>query len=219
MNISSDVLAEPWRCATVENPDLAALLFDLDGTLVDTMSLHHLAYASVFSQYGGVLMREDFDTFSGPPAVITIPRFARAAGIDPFAMPETSQLHAEKKVAFEQLLQKTPLTLLPAARLLLEKRLNFQIAVVTSGNTSGARAILEASGLTAHVEVLVTGDDVSFGKPDPEPYRLALTRLGKDSRQGLAFEDHDNGIVAATLAGLAVIDVRGGILIPTSVDR
>lgn len=214
MSMQNASLEISWKCATTQMPALAALLFDLDGTLVDTMPLHYQAYARVFSRYGGTFRREDFDRLIGPPAAITVPQFARAAGLDSNETFTVAQVHAEKKSEFEHILKSARLDLLPAASLLRANHGDFQIAVVTSGNARGARAILEASGLWTHVEVLVSGDDVLRGKPDPEPYQLALSRLGKESKHGLAFEDHDNGIQSATCAGVPVIDVRTGRLIP-----
>ena len=216
MTVSDDALTVPWTKARQQNPALAALLFDLDGTLVDTMSLHYEAYARVFSHYGGAFSRQDFDHLIGPPAGVTIPLFAKAAGVQGAQLPDVPSLHAAKKAAFEEILHATVLDLLPAARLLMHHRDDFQIAVVTSGNAAGAQAILKATGLWDHVEVVVSGDDVAQGKPHPEPYLRALDALGREAGHSLAFEDHDNGIEAATRAGMPVIDVRVPDIIPAA---
>ena len=65
----------------------AAILADLDGTLVDTMPLQHLAYQRTLARYGGELTRGDYDAIVGPPARETIPKFGEAAGLDPARLP------------------------------------------------------------------------------------------------------------------------------------
>ena len=194
-------------------PKLSALLFDLDGTLVDTMDLHFRAYQTVLSDLGGTLIRSDFSEIVGPPAEITVPRFVKAAGLDPASLPTMAEIHLRKKLAFAALIAEQPPPMLPAAHLLLRMCRTLAIAVVTSGNKSGADAILGAAGLIGALNALVTGDDVKHGKPYPDPYRLALSSLGCSANEALAFEDHDDGIQSATRAGLAVIDVRTSKLV------
>lgn len=74
-----------------------AMLFDLDGTLVDTMDRHYQAYRDVFASYGGVFARRDFDRLAGPPAAFTIPRFAAAAGLQLDLMPPVDEIHQKKR--------------------------------------------------------------------------------------------------------------------------
>ena len=194
-------------------PDLKALVFDLDGTLVDPMELHFRAYQQVLSDLGGLLSRSDFEKIVGPPAEITIPSFVRAAGLDPARLPPMVEIHARKKRAFATIIAGQPPQTLPAADLLREMCGTFAIAVVTSGNRNGAEAILGAIGLAGVVTALVTGDDVKQGKPAPYPYALGLSSLACRADEAIAFEDHDDGILSATRAGLMVIDVRTSELV------
>lgn len=188
--------------------DVRGLLFDLDGTLADTMAVHCKAYRNVLARRGGDLSEQDFYALVGPPAAVTIPQFMQAAGL-PEPDPATLKaVHAEKKAEFEHLIAHDPLDALPAAHLLKQEAGDRSIAVVTSANRQGAETVLRSLGLLDLVEVVVAAEDVSRGKPDPEPYAKALDLLGLDKQQALAFEDHDMGIEAARGAGLRVIDVR-----------
>ena len=128
-------------------------------------------------------------------------------------MPPVVELHAQKKQAFAKILAAQTLELLPAAELLRSMSGEAAIAVVTSGNRHGAQAILAAADLAHLVTVLVTGDDVEKGKPSPDPYTLALARLDCRPDQSLAFEDHSDGILSASRAGLTVINVLTGDLV------
>ncbi|MEO9467878.1 HAD family phosphatase [Parasphingorhabdus sp.] len=183
-----------------------AILFDLDGTLVDTMPLHYLAYAKVLREMGLDLKQSVFMDLIGPPARQTIPLFVEAAGgICDAEM--VAEVHAKKKMAFQEYLQTEKLTLLPAVGyfdLIAETQ---RTALVTSGNREGAQAILATLGWADRFDTIVTGDDVSQGKPHPEPYLLAAARLDVRPEKCVALEDTPNGISSAEAAGMTAIDV------------
>ena len=188
--------------------NVSGLLFDLDGTLADTMAVHCTAYRNVLARLGGNLTESAFYASVGPPAAETIPLFVRSAGLPDPDEPIVKTIHAHKKAEFDRLIAEEPLAALPAAHLLKKEAGQCPIAVVTSANRQGAQAVLEALDLHLLIDVLIAADDVARGKPDPEPYRKALDVLGVDKRQALAFEDHDMGIASARSAGLRVMDVR-----------
>ena len=81
------------------------------------------------------------------------------------------------------------------------------VAVVSSAYRAEIDPVLRASGLAKVFSVVVSLDDVSKGKPDPEPYLLAAERLGLDPDELLVFEDTDVGVTAATTAGAYVVGV------------
>jgi beta-phosphoglucomutase-like phosphatase (HAD superfamily) len=85
------------------------------------------------------------------------------------------------------------------------------VAVVSGAYRREIEPVLERAGLTRHVTVVVTADDVSRGKPDPEGYRLALEALGGslEPRDVVAFEDTEAGVASATGACLRCVAVRG----------
>lgn len=184
-----------------------AWLCDLDGTLAATMALHHRAYAAVFARFGGTLTRAGFDAHVGPPARVTIPLFARAAGLDPATLPDTAALHVAKKAELEALVAAGEVEPLEAAELVRNAPEHIRIAVVTSGNRQGANAIIAAIGLKERVSFIISGDDVKHGKPDPEPYALAARRFDFAPSRCLVLEDHPDGIASAQAAGMTVIDV------------
>lgn len=204
--------------ARSERPNISVLLFDLDGTLLETMDLHYEAYRRAFHDYGKYLSREDFDRLSGPPAKITIPGFFQAAGLPIPSDADIRALHQRKKDIFHDVLEEQAPTALPTLTWMRSVKDQFRMGLVTSGNRSGATRLLVSALINDCFEVIITGDDVTQGKPAAEPYQLAVDCLDVDPTSVLAFEDHPNGVTSALAAGIAVIDVVEGKLM-TPIER
>ncbi|GAA4131512.1 HAD family hydrolase [Aminobacter aganoensis] len=192
--------------SAVQLHDYDALLFDLDGTLVDTMPLHHRAYAEVFAARGAELSLVDYMASVGAPARAAIPLMAQAAGMLPATPEEVLAIHRAKKIAFTQILRTSAPQALAASRL-IEAAGERKLALVSSGNRDGVMAILETMGWTAVFGAVVSGDDVVNGKPDPEPYLKAAAMLGVVPARCLVLEDAEAGLASGRAAGMSVIDV------------
>lgn len=188
--------------------DFDAIMFDLDGTLVDTMPLHYQAYAEVMRTRGLHLSEADFIELVGPPAAEVIGRFITAAGGDPESV-DAAALHDEKKVAFERMLSARRPVRLPAAAILEAVSGKVGCALVSSGNRRGVAAILATLGWSDRFRAIVTGDDVENGKPNPEPYLLAAEMMGVSPERCAALEDTEAGIASARQAGMTAYDVAG----------
>lgn len=193
-------------CANRLIDDFDAIMFDLDGTLVDTMPLHYEAYAEVMRARGLHLSQTDYMALVGPPAGEVIGLFVAAAGGSQESI-DIAALHREKKIAFERILTACRPTLLPAAAILDAARGAVRCALVSSGNRRGVTAILAAVDWSDRFEVIVTGDDVENGKPDPEPYRRAADALGIPPARCAALEDTSAGLASARDAGMTAFDV------------
>ena len=183
-----------------------AIMFDLDGTLVDTLALHYQAYAEVLNLRGLTLEKSDFLELVGPPAAQAIPLFVEAAGGDSRKL-DIATLHKEKKARFSEILTRQKLEILPAFQLVRSVKPPQLKALVTSGNSKGAQAILANLGCSDLFDTIITGDDVLTGKPDPEPYVMAANRLNVMPQKCLALEDTADGLASARAAGMAVLDV------------
>ena len=198
----TDVLAETGGgdpLASVE-----AILFDLDGTLVDTMPLHFQAYRDVLAEVGLDLGFEAFMAASGGAARETIPRLLAGR---PCSLP-VEEIHRRKMEKATALFLETPPTALPCALLLPVLRRSYPLALVSSGSRRSVGTTLAAMGWNAMFREVICGDDVTRGKPDPEGYLKAARLLGVEARSCLVFEDMDDGVAAATAAGMRVFDVR-----------
>ena len=181
-----------------------ALIFDLDGTLVDTMPIHYEAYRRTFAEAGVVLAPAEFYSQVGGVARETIPRFLAGR---PCAR-SVAELHARKQEIAMQLLAAAELPVLAAGTLLEAMAGQLPIALASSGSRSGIDVVLARLGWTRHFDVVLAGTDVARGKPAPDLFLLAAARLEVTPADCLVFEDTDDGAAAARAAGMALFDVR-----------
>lgn len=173
-----------------------AVLFDLDGTLVDSTASVTRSWRRFAAHYG--VSTAALHENHGRPAGVLISQLL------------PPELHAEGRARILDL-ELADAVNLPSVRgarefygsVPAERR-----AIVTSGTAALAAARLQAAGLTAP-EVFVSADDVARGKPDPEPFRTAAARLGVDPQRCLVLEDAAAGIAAARAAGCTVIALTG----------
>lgn len=185
-------------------PPPAAVIFDFDGTLVDTMPLHFEAYRRTFAEVGLELAPADFYANIGGTARETIPKFLRGRNC-----PRTvAELHARKQALAQELLASEELVVLATATLLPLFHQRMPIALASSGSRSGIDVVLDRLAWRRYFDVVLTGEDVTRGKPAPEIFMRAAERLRVAPAACTVFEDTDDGVAAARAAGMAVFDVR-----------
>jgi sugar-phosphatase len=180
-----------------------ALVFDMDGTLIDSSVLISTLWRKWAERNG-----------ADPVAVVRASAGRRASEIVRMFAPEidagaeVAQLFADAAEATDGLVAT------PGATALLRSLPAQSWAVVTSAERDLAERWFRHTGLPLPA-VMVTADDVTHGKPDPEGYLLASRRLGCRPDEMIVFEDSPAGLSAATAAGaraIAVIADRGGML-------
>ena len=174
--------------------DCAALLFDLDGTLVDSTIVVERTWRAWAELHG-----------LDPALVLsTVQHGRRAMDSVRELVPDAEHIAEVQRLEAIELSELAALSALPGALAMLGMLLPKQWAVVTSGGRKLARARLEACELPVP-QVLVAADDVSRGKPDPEGYIAAALRLAVDPTDCIVFEDSPAGVEAGRLAGCTVI--------------
>jgi sugar-phosphatase len=178
--------------------DVDAVLFDLDGTLVDSSASVERAWHAVAAQLG-----VPYATFE--PYMHGIPAAQVFASVTP-DLPAVEARAIATRMNAAQALDTEDVTALPGALDVLNGVRRGQWAIVTSGDRRLATARIEAAGLPAPA-VLVTADDVRRGKPDPECYLVAADQLGVAAARCLVVEDAPAGVTAGMAAGMAVLGV------------
>jgi HAD superfamily hydrolase (TIGR01509 family) len=185
-------------CARAE-----AILFDLDGTLADTMPLHFDAWQAILADRGVVLARQRYFSMSGVPTRRILEVLSAEQGV-PL---DFDELVALKEARFlSQLHRAQPLD--PAFSIAVAFHGRKPMGIVTGGIRRAVARTLALIRAEALFATVVTAEDTAHGKPDPAPFLLAAERLAAPAARCLVFEDGDPGIQAATAAGMEVVDVR-----------
>lgn len=181
----------------------AALLFDCDGTLADTMPAHFVAWTHVTQLHGLQFDEERFYALGGRPSHDILSLLANEAG---------SELNVEEAVILkentflEHLHQVAAID--PVVDVARRAAGSIPTAVVTGGHQHVCRQILAHVGIEDCFDTLVASEDTSKHKPEPEPFLEAARRLGVEPSRCVVWEDSDLGIEAARRAGMTWIDVR-----------
>ena len=177
-----------------------ALLFDLDGTLVDTEALAASTGIAAFAAHGWAIDSTFMHQLVGKDEP-TAGRIIRAALPDA----DLDRIGPEWRAAFSAGLE-TGLQLKPGAAEVLAIP-GLPRALVTSTDRAGAHRKLAIAGLTSAFAQVVTLDDVSAAKPAPAPYLLAAQLLGVSPTRCLVFEDSETGAESASRAGCVVVQI------------
>jgi HAD superfamily hydrolase (TIGR01509 family) len=197
---------------------MQAVLFDMDGTLVDSEKLWDISMQELYGRLGGVLTPEVRESTVGGSAESVMATVYADLGLDPdpAAMAESADwLHDRTGELFE-----AGLPWLPGARELLDALLaeDVPMALVTNTRRGLTEQALKSIG-RHYFSASVCGDEVHRAKPAPDIYARAAELLGFTPEQCLAIEDSVTGTAAAEAAGCPVLVVPNDVEVPTSRRR
>jgi HAD superfamily hydrolase (TIGR01509 family) len=179
----------------------SALLFDLDGTLVNSDAEHLRAFQRVFAAHGIRLDKAEYDSRILGSDNAAIGR-AFLAHLTPA---EQAATLSAKEASYRDNLGAIEPVAGVEALLDFADANDLACAVVTNAPRANVEKVLGALGLDERLPLRVVGGEVERAKPDPLPYATALRRLGAEAAHSLAFEDSLSGVRAALGAGLAVV--------------
>ena len=197
---------------------MKAVLFDMDGTLVDSEKLWDIAMRELYARHGGVLTAEVRESTVGGSSESVIRLVYADLGLepDPVEMAATADwLHDITSELFD-----AGLPWCDGARELLDDLAGAAVPMALVTNT---RRMLTERALNSigrhYFTVSVCGDEVQRGKPAPDPYRQAAQLLGLDPAHCLAVEDSVTGAASAEGAGCPVLVVPNDVAVPVSPRR
>ncbi len=182
-----------------------AVIFDMDGVLIDSEPLHFAVLSDLLARAGHTLTRAENEQFIGTTSEAMfstlIARHGLAGTVGGYiARYDDMLLHV-----LQEPHDPAPGVTALMARL---RELGKRLAIASSSRRAWVDATVQSLGLAGAFDAEVTGDDVEHGKPDPAIYLLTAQRLGVTPDRCVAIEDSPNGVQSARLAGMTVIGVR-----------
>lgn len=184
-----------------------ALLFDMDGVVVDSMPMHLRTWQEALAPLGIELTADDLYPLEGVPSERTAQRLTQRLLGEPCSEEEAARLAGIKRDLFRRAFEPA---LVPGMGPLLHdvQGRGYRLGLVTGSARQVADQTLGPAGVAGLFETLVTGDEVAHGKPDPEPYRKAAGRLGLPPGRCLVIENAPLGVEAAVAAGMRCVALQ-----------
>lgn len=179
------------------------LIFDLDGTLVDTMPLHFEAWKTMARNYGFEFTGEIFYGYAGIPTKKIIMMLNEELNL---SMDPLEAMNIKEDAFLSNLKMVNPIE--PVAELLYKNNGRLPVSVGTGSRKHMAEKILNASGLAGYFSIVITADDVKNFKPHPETFLACAELMGVAPKVCQVFEDGDQGLTAARSGGMIATDIR-----------
>ena len=184
-----------------------AVVFDMDGVLIDARDWHYASLNEALSYFGSeITYEEHLADFDGLPTKVKLKKLS-----------ELGRLPAHLHKIVEEIKQER--TLRQAAQLCFPnldhllllsalKSKGYLLGLATNSIRQTTLAMLGFAGITEYFDTILTNEDVGKAKPDPEIYVKSASKLSLETRDVLVIEDNINGITAATKAGCVVLPVK-----------
>ncbi|MGM0493144.1 MAG: HAD family hydrolase [Armatimonadota bacterium] len=189
-----------------------AIIFDVDGVVADTEVLNARASVMMFEElYDTEVQPEDFREFVGTGDERYVEGVAEKYGVEI----DTDEAVERRKENFFKLQEKEPLPAMPGVMDILETArvsADVMLAIATSGNKDKQFPVIEGAGLELEwFDVVVTGDDVTRKKPDPQIYEITAEKLGLPPERCVVLEDAPAGVASAKAAGAVCVAVTSSV--------
>jgi beta-phosphoglucomutase len=185
----------------MDNP--IAAIFDMDGVLVDTYHAHYRSWLEMAASEGLRFSEAEFAPTFGRTSREIIAHFW---GKDHYDNAQIAELDRRKEAAFRRVIE-ADFPAMPGALELLHalREAGFGLAVGSSGPVENVQLVIDKLDARNLFGAIVTGEDVTHGKPDPQVFLLAAKRLGVAPARCAVIEDAPAGVAAANAAGMASV--------------
>lgn len=186
---------------------IKAVIFDMDGVLIEAKDWHYEALNRALQLFGYEISRYDhLTTYDGLPTSKKLEMLSLECGLP-------RELHAfinEMKQAYtmEIVYAQCKPRFVHEYALSTLKSMNYKLAVASNSIRHTVEVMMQKARLDGYLDQMLSTNDVSRSKPDPEIYLTAIARLGFNPKECLIIEDNENGIKAANASGAHVLVVR-----------
>ncbi|HEY4330877.1 MAG TPA: HAD family phosphatase [Phycisphaerae bacterium] len=187
---------------------IEAVIFDMDGVLIDAQDWHFESLNRALALFGYSISRFDhLVTYDGLPTKKKLEMLSRERGLPPQLHDFVN--HLKQDYTLEMIYTRCKPAFYHEYALARLHAEGFGLAVASNSIRATVELMMDRAALRPYFQVLLSNQDVTRAKPDPEIYTLAIQRLGKNPNQCLIVEDNQNGIKAAQAAGAHVMVVGG----------
>lgn len=185
---------------------IKAVLFDMDGVLIDAKDWHYDALNEALELFGYTIGRDaHLTTFDGLPTRDKLKVLAESRGLPSGLADLINAIKQKKTMALSYERCKPTFNHQNAMSML--KRNGYHIGVCSNSIRQSVETMMKLSGLSEYIDIIYSNEDVSNGKPDPEMYNLAMSKLGVSGSETLILEDNDHGIRAAISSGAHLMKI------------
>lgn len=183
-----------------------AFLFDMDGVLIDARDWHYEALNLALAPFGLEIDRDaHLATFDGLPTRTKLDMLSRSR-----ALPRGLHVHVnamKQRFTVDMVRQRCHPVFQHQYALSQLKRAGYKLAVCSNSIRQTVELMMQRAGLDGFLDLMLSNEDVSKPKPDPEMYVAAMAKLGLEPAQCVVIEDNDNGLRAARASGARVLEV------------
>lgn len=185
------------------NRNAKGLIFDMDGTLADSMPLHYKAWKLTAEENGFTYTEKQFLETAGMPTHKIVPVINKELGLnlDPEEFSRRKEEHFLENINDVKLIQ-------PVAEIILEYHNKLPMSIGTGGKKKIAKLTLEILGFDKYIDIIVSAEDVENHKPYPDTFLKCAELMKVPPECCQVFEDGEMGLLAGKSAGMIVTDVR-----------
>jgi beta-phosphoglucomutase len=185
---------------------IKAILFDMDGVLIDAKDWHYEALNRALGHFGYSISREShLSTFDGLPTRKKLHMLSECKGLPRGLHDLINSL--KQSYTFEISYQRCKPVFSHQYALSRLKAEGYQIGVCSNSMRQSIEVMMRLSALDSYLDFVISNEDVTHGKPDPEMYIRAMQNLGRDPSECLIVEDNEHGIRAAKASGGYLLEV------------
>ena len=185
--------------------NIQAVIFDLDGVIVDTAKFHYDAWKTLASEWDYTLKQEDNEQLKGVSRMDSVNKIARWANVHQSPEKLLDVAHRKNEIDLNSCNQLTPEHVLPGILVLIDALKASGVLLALGSASKNARFVLNKLELLDIFDVIVDGNDVSKSKPNPEVFLKAAQQMGVEPQHCVVLEDAPAGVEAALTANMKVI--------------